>query len=164
MSTPSPSPSYTLTPFTPSHIPQTSELLFTSKLGLTINRLLFKNWPNEEVQRRNYTAVLESLPRSGVEALSVLDEQSGEVLGHLSLTRRRAVEIKSKEEKKEEEEKGGDGKQEVPDFFNPEVLSAVQAAVAELSSGLEGVDHLGTSLIPAPDSPCHTDIKMLNIT
>ncbi|KAL3490071.1 hypothetical protein BJX62DRAFT_207940 [Aspergillus germanicus] len=147
MSTPSATPSYILTPFTPSHIPQTSELLFTSKLALTINRLLFKNWPNEAVQRRNYTAVLDSLPRSGVEALSVLDEDSGEVLAHLSLTRKRAVEKGNKEEEKAVEE------QEVPDFFDPEVLSAVHAAVAELSCGLEGVGHLEITYIIV--SPTH---------
>jgi hypothetical protein len=144
------SPSYTLTPFSPTHIPQTSELLFTSKLGLTINRLLFKNWPNEAVQRRNYSSVLESLPRSGVEALSVLDEDSGEVLGHLCITRKRAVE--KKEENKGEEKAVEE--QEVPDFFNPEVLSAVQAAVSELSSGLS-VDHLGTLQIPSSVPKSH---------
>ncbi|KAL2793937.1 hypothetical protein BJX66DRAFT_351492 [Aspergillus keveii] len=149
MSTPPQSPSYILTHFTPSHIPQTSELLFSSKLGLTINRLLFKNWPNEAVQRRNYTAVLESLPRSGVEALSVLDEDSGEVLGHLSLTRKMPAERKEEDKGEEKAVK----EQEVPDIFTPEVLSAVQAAVSELSSGLEGVDHLEITYIIV--SPTH---------
>ncbi|CEL10582.1 hypothetical protein ASPCAL13699 [Aspergillus calidoustus] len=159
MSTASPSSSYTLVPFSPSRIPQTAELLFTSKLGLTINRLLFKNWPNEEIQRRNYTAVLEGQPRSGSEALSVLDEVSGEVLGHLSITRKRPL-----QEKKDniEEEKAGEGKQEVPDFFNPEVLAAVQSAVGELSSWLDGVDHLEiTYIIVAPAHRNHGIGRML---
>ncbi|KAJ0422004.1 hypothetical protein BJY00DRAFT_311406 [Aspergillus carlsbadensis] len=158
-------PSYKLTPFDASHIPQTAELLLASKLGLTINRLLFNNWPNEAVQRRNYTAVLENLSGSGIEALSVLDERSGDVVGHLSITRKMPVQGMSMSMgASEEEEEDGLRKapQDVPDFFNREVLAAVQAAVTELSSGLEDVDHFEiTYIIIAPTHRTHGIGKML---
>lgn len=51
-------PGYTLRPVQSSDIPVLGDLLYNSKLALTINRLLFKDWPNEAAQRRNYAAVL----------------------------------------------------------------------------------------------------------
>ncbi|KAL3461728.1 acyl-CoA N-acyltransferase [Aspergillus heterothallicus] len=138
---------FKLTPFTPAHIPETAELLFTAKLGLTINRLLFKNWPNETVQRQHYTAVLEDTSASGIESLSVVDEVSGQVLGHLSITWRKPAGLESEDPKEESERKIRGELSEVPAFFDPEVLAAVQAAVVELGKGLEELDHLAITYI-----------------
>ncbi|KAL2830968.1 hypothetical protein BJY01DRAFT_254466 [Aspergillus pseudoustus] len=147
MSTPS-STSYKLILFDPAHITETAELLYISKLGLTINRLLFKDWPNEAMQRKNYTSVIENLPGSEFEGITAVDEVSGEVLAHLAIRRKTPV------ANNDEEEKGKGGAAaaapaapEIPEFFNAEVFSAVRAAVSELSQGLEEVDHLELTYI-----------------
>ncbi|KAL3480443.1 acyl-CoA N-acyltransferase [Aspergillus californicus] len=70
------STTYTIRPMEKSDILETGEMLYKSKLALTINRLLFKNWPDTEAQRNNYTGTLENLDFSIMEPLSVVDNAS----------------------------------------------------------------------------------------
>ncbi|KAL4782615.1 hypothetical protein BJX76DRAFT_332286 [Aspergillus varians] len=137
-----PSNNYTIRPMEPSDIPETSELLYESKLALMVNRLLFKNWPNEEIQRKNYRSVFDNLEHSPGDKLSVIANASGEVVGHFTVTRRQPA-------KKVEEPNplGNEGQKkralpEVPEHFNAEVLSAVQNACMELERVMEDTDHL----------------------
>lgn len=133
-------PGYTIRPVQSSDIPALSDLLYESKLNLTINRLLFKDWPNEAVQRRNYAAIFESLDRSKTEFVSVVDDGTGEVVGHFALTRRRPTPSTETQSIPSGQE------QEVPDFFNGEVLAAVGAAVTELTQDTKDIDHYGKHL------------------
>lgn len=113
---------YTLCPIEPSDIHPLADLLYTSKLALTINRLLFRSWPNEAIQRNNYLSALEGLDPSMSESLSVIDDQSGEPVGLLALNRRRPADAPSGNDPEGEKPKQ---QQEISDFFNPEVLATV---------------------------------------
>ncbi|KAE8395654.1 hypothetical protein ETB97_011247 [Aspergillus alliaceus] len=126
--------SYTIRPVQASDIPALADLLYTSKLSLTINRLLFKEWPNEAIQRQNYFRAVDSIDKSEPESLTVVDKASGEIIGHLAFNRRLPVQ-------KLEEPKPETGKQDLPDFFNPEVVTAVLSAVAELKQDTKSIDH-----------------------
>ncbi|KAL2863198.1 GNAT family N-acetyltransferase [Aspergillus lucknowensis] len=156
---------YTTTTFNDSYISETSELLFNAKLGLTINRLLFKNWPNEAIQRKNYRAVLENLDRSKTEALSVVDNASGEVVAHLSITRKQPLAKRGQNILSSNEDKEQTKDAEVPEYFNPVVLSAVQSAVAELARGLGDIDHLElTYIIVKPEHRgCGIGIRLMEL-
>ncbi|KAL4765362.1 GNAT family N-acetyltransferase [Aspergillus foveolatus] len=85
-----PSPLYTSRQVERSDLGALEELLFTSKLSLTINRLLFNDWPNEAAQRRDYRAALEhqDLESDDRESLSVIDNASGKLIGCIALCRR----------------------------------------------------------------------------
>lgn len=120
---------YTLRPTEPSDIHPLADLLYTSKLALTINRLLFKSWPNEPIQRSNYLSALECFDPPTSESMSVIDDQSGEPVGLLALNRRRPADAPSGNDPEGEE---SEQQPEVPDFFNPEVLATVSEAAGEL--------------------------------
>lgn len=62
---------------------------YRSKLTLTINRLLFKNWPNEAIRLQNYASTVEGMETSTADSLSGIDSDSGEVIGPLALTQRK---------------------------------------------------------------------------
>lgn len=126
---------YTIRPFETGDVTATGELLFTQKLGLTINRLLFKNWPNEEAQRKNYTSTLANLDPASMESLTVVENASGEIVGHLTMTRKKPA---------PKTENPGNGKEgEVPDHFNPAVLSTVMKVAGELDAVMKDTDHIG---------------------
>ncbi|OJJ00779.1 hypothetical protein ASPVEDRAFT_40305 [Aspergillus versicolor CBS 583.65] len=139
-----PSDKYTIRQFEASDVAATGELLFTQKLGLTINRLLFKNWPNEEAQRKNYTSTLANLDPATMEALTVVENASGEIVGHLIMTRKRPA---------PKTENAGNGKEgEVPDHFNADVLSAVMRVASELDVVMKDTDHIElTYMIVKPE-------------
>ncbi|KAE8371403.1 acyl-CoA N-acyltransferase [Aspergillus bertholletiae] len=128
------SPSYTIRPVELPDIPALGELLYTSKLALTINRLLFKDWPNEAAQRQNYLGALKGIEVDSPESRTVVDNVSGKVIGHLALNRRRPVETP-------EQPRGEATKRDLPDFFTPEVVTAVLEAVAEISQEVKTIDH-----------------------
>lgn len=130
---------YTIRPFEAGDVAATGELLFTQKLGLTINRLLFKNWPNEEAQRKNYTRTVANLDPGTMEALTVVENASGEIVGHLTMTRKKPA------PKDEGPGSGNDnGKdKEIPDYFNADVLSTVIKVAKELDAVMKDTDHIG---------------------
>ncbi|KAF7587106.1 hypothetical protein BBP40_007712 [Aspergillus hancockii] len=132
-------PSYTIRPVEHTDIPALAEILYMSKLALTINRLLFKDWPNATIQRQNYLAAIQGTDSPGSESLSVVDNESGEVIGHLALTRRPANDTERPED--------GEEKSALPDFFNPEVVTAVLDAVAHLARGTKTADHYEVTYI-----------------
>lgn len=122
---------YSILPVAPSDLPTIAEFLYSSKLKLTINRLLFKDWPNEAAQRRQYTGAVEgALADPNTESLKAVDAASGEIVGYLAVTRKSATRPAAEVEKS------------VPEAFNPEVYQAVIRAAGELSKEMEGVDHL----------------------
>ncbi|KAL4969879.1 GNAT family N-acetyltransferase [Aspergillus stella-maris] len=136
---------YTIRPFENADIPATGELLYQSKFKLTINRLLFNNWPNAEIQRQNYMSTLENLDLKIMESLTVIDDKSGQVVGHLTVTRKRLTSKKAQISE-------ADGDEDAPthrttDFFNADVVEAVQEACMELDKPMADVDHLNLTFI-----------------
>ncbi|KAE8414454.1 acyl-CoA N-acyltransferase [Aspergillus pseudocaelatus] len=143
--------SYTIRPVELSDIPALGDLLYTSKLALTINRLLFKNWPNEAAQRQNYLGALEGIEVDSPESRTVVDNVTGEVIGHLALNRRRPVE-------RPEQSHGGIKKPDLPDFFAPEVVTAVLEAVATIDQEVETTDRYEITYIVVKSEYRHRGI------
>ena len=128
-------------PVSPSDLPTLGDFLYSCKLTLTINKLLFKEWPNEATQKPIYTGAVERANKDPeVEDLKVVDEKSGEIVAYLALTRKRPA---AKTEQPPAEDNGEGKKQDAPDFFNPDVLSLVGATSAEIAKEMEGIDHFG---------------------
>ncbi|KAL4884886.1 acyl-CoA N-acyltransferase [Aspergillus karnatakaensis] len=137
-----PGPDYTIRPFQPSDLAQSTEILYNAKLGLTINRLLYKNWPNAAAQRQNYRSTLENLDPATMESLTVVDNDTGEVVGHITVTRKNPSAL----EVKKDIDTTSAGPQ-IPDYFDPEVLAAVQATAAKLDKQFHDLDHLELTYI-----------------
>ncbi len=68
--------SINIVPVQSSNIPTLgAELLYPQKLALTINRLLFRDWPNETEQKSIYTGAVESALRDpSVECLKAVND------------------------------------------------------------------------------------------
>ena len=131
--------SNSILPVSSSDLPIIGDFLYSSKLSLTINRLLFKDWPNEATQRPLYAGAVESgFKDPSVECLKVVDDDSRDIVGYLGLKRKRPA------NKEQYTDAGnGGGKQNIPDGLNPDVLSAVSTAVTEIAKEMEGTDHFG---------------------
>lgn len=137
---------FSIVPATPEDLPAIASLVHTSKQTLTINRVLFKDWPNEAAQRPIYAAAVEAGFRDPqTQTLKAVDDTTGEILGHLVFATRRAA-TESKGPIKDESGKAGDDG--VPECFNPGVLRMVGEAVTELRKDWEGVDHCGQFSYP----------------
>ena len=135
---------YTFRPVQSSDAAVLGGILYRSKRALTINRLLFNDWPNEAIQLQNYTSTIEGVDDTMADSLSVVDNDSGDVIGLLALTRKKQAPAG------ESEKKAADASQEeTPGFFNAEVLGAVMAAVDELAVETK-VDHYGRAFSQEP--------------
>ncbi|EXJ92879.1 hypothetical protein A1O3_01433 [Capronia epimyces CBS 606.96] len=128
---------HSILPVVESDVPLLGELLFQSKLQLTINRLLWNDWPNEAAQRPQYArAVRGGFNDDSVENLKVVDNKTGEIIGFLGLSRKRPAKTKQAQP--------GPGDQgNVPAHFNPDVLAAVNVAVSKCTEGRDAIDHYG---------------------
>jgi hypothetical protein len=136
-------PNHSILPVSASDLPTLANFVRLSKLPLTINRLLFKDWPNESAQIAVYTNSVESAFKDpSIDFLKVVDDISGEILGHLVLTRKRSD---NTELSKREGE--GEGNQQIPDGFEPEVYAAVVSAGTEVHKAVEGIDHFGRLIL-----------------
>jgi hypothetical protein len=143
---------HTIHPVEKSDLPTLSALVGASKLALTINRLLFKDWPNEVAQKPLYTGAVEGgFANPAFTSLKVVDNETGELVGYLGLTRKRPA-VTATEEKKEEEKASGDLLNSVPFGIVPEVLKEVARVVGEVESGnvFAGKDYYGKLNIPRP--------------
>jgi hypothetical protein len=133
------STNHSIHPVLSTDLPTLAQFLQESKLGLTINRLLFKDWPNEAAQRAIYTnAVASGFKNPQVQSFKVVDDdddEAGLIIGHLVVSRKRPAGA-------EAPTGDGDGKQTVPDGMEGEVFAAVGAAIAAIDTA-KGVDHLG---------------------
>jgi hypothetical protein len=127
-------------PVTPDDLPTLIQFLHESKLALTINRLLWKDWPNDICQRPQYINAIESSFKSeSCEIFKAVEDESGSIVGHLVLTLRKPAtsEVKGAVEE-------GDGKPKIPKGINEEILAVVATFAAEVDT-LKDVEHLGES-------------------
>ncbi|RFU34901.1 hypothetical protein B7463_g1493, partial [Scytalidium lignicola] len=135
---------HSILPVTSSDLPTLANFLHSSKLRLSINRLLFKHWPNEATQKPLYSNAVESgFKNTSAESLKVIDDESRDIIGYLVLTRKRPVNTEQQPTDKE----NGERKQTIPDGLNPDVLSAISNAVAKVEKEIEGIDHLELTYI-----------------
>jgi hypothetical protein len=134
------STSFTVSPIENSDLPAVSRNLAASKLPLTINRLLYKNWPNEEAQLAQCTKTIEGAFKNPLNVLflKAIDNKSGEIVGHIAVTHKSAGDTKLGPGISV----GEDAKPIAPDGMNEDVFRAVIQSVAEISTH-QDVEHLG---------------------
>jgi hypothetical protein len=130
-------------PVTSDDLPTLIQFLHESKLALTINRLLWKDWPNDICQRPQYINAIESSFKSeSCEIFKAVDDESGMIVGHLVLTLRKPAtsEVRAATEE-------GDEKPKIPNGINEEVLAVVAKFAAEVET-LKDVEHFGVFFRP----------------
>jgi len=133
---------FSILPVDRSDLSVIADFVHSSKLSLTINRLLFKDWPNEAAQKAVYTKAVESaFDDPSVEGLKAL--MNGEIVGYVGLTRKRPAKNVTDRPLATDE----DGMPPPPDHFNPEVLMMVSNAVTEINKEMEGIDHFELTYI-----------------
>jgi hypothetical protein len=99
----------------------------------------FKDWPNEVAQKPLYTHAVESgFKDPSVDCLKVVDDESGDIVGYLVLTRKRPANTE-----RPTDEENGDEKQNMPDGVGPDVYTTGLKAVTEITKAMEGTDHFG---------------------
>lgn len=108
------------------------DFLYSSKLALTINRVLVKDWPNEAKQNKNYSAsIASSLMDPNMECLKAVDVQSGNIVGFVVLGR-----------KKQSSGKDGSASDRIaPEWVNSDLFDEVMQASAYLDRQSETFDH-----------------------
>lgn len=129
---------YHILPVEPLDLPILAEFVYHSKLNLTINRLVYKDWPNEVAQRHQYALAVEGgFNNPKTESLKVVDA-SGEIVGYLALTR-----IHPTNANEPADEDKWSQQQSATDVFNQDALNAVIQGVAELAEVTKTMDHYG---------------------
>lgn len=125
---------YSVLPLLLEDVPTLAEFVQESKLCLTVNRLLFKNWPAYDVQKEHYgKGVCPNFDDPLVTRFKVIHNDSKEVVGHLVVTRVKPVEAKPDD---------ASSSASAPDYFDAGVLAEVKRMVSELDTE-RAVDRLG---------------------
>jgi GNAT superfamily N-acetyltransferase len=129
-------------PVAVSDLPMLAEFVHSSKLCLTINRLLYLDWPNDAAQKPQYRRAVESSFNDDmVQCLKAVDEESNELVGYLVLTPKTPIEARK------DTEIGSDAEeQRVPKGMHAGVWSAVTNAAAEINRETDSLDHLGMQI------------------
>ncbi|KAF2713410.1 hypothetical protein K504DRAFT_369076 [Pleomassaria siparia CBS 279.74] len=125
---------YSIHPLLHSSLPTLAQFVQDSKLGLTINRVLVKDWPNLAAQKEHYTKSIEANfenEASGRWKVVVGGGEDGEMVGHLVLTRVGRGDGKGGGHG--EEGGGKPGGRTAPGFMNDAVFAAVMDAVEALA-------------------------------
>ncbi|KAJ5917887.1 hypothetical protein N7454_010262 [Penicillium verhagenii] len=137
--------SYAIYPVISSDLPALGNLIHAAKLALSINRLIFLNWPNEKLQSSLYSqAVRTGYENPAAECFKAVDNETGEIIGYIVLTRK-TPESKDKNSQ-------GDVEQTVPDGLNPPLLAEVTNAtkqIAEVVSDKHRLDVVYICVKPA---------------
>jgi hypothetical protein len=133
--------SFSIIPATLADLPVLARLLCDTKLTLKINRLLWKDWPNEILQLSKCRRAIEgSFGNPASKNLKLIDNDSGEIIGHLTLTPRNLS--------AEKVQLSADQKPAAPEpGMNAEVALAVNNAITILSAKRND-EHLGTQTPP----------------
>ncbi|KAH7131001.1 hypothetical protein EDB81DRAFT_905789 [Dactylonectria macrodidyma] len=133
--------SYSTLPVEGADVPTIAEHLLHCKLNLTINRLLYANWPNEAVQRRQCNKAVDGgFNDPNTENLKVVDDATGELVGYLGLTRKYPPNA-------EKPSDGADKESDVPEIFVPHVYKAVVKTVGEVLEETNKTDHFDVTYI-----------------
>lgn len=129
---------YHILPVESADLATLAEFVYESKLSLTINRLVYKDWPNEVAQRHQYTLAVEGgFNNPNIESLKAVDA-SGEIVGYLALTR---IHPKTTEEPADKNK--WSQQQSATDVFDQDVLKAVIQGVAAVAEGTQTLDRYG---------------------
>ncbi|KAJ5572502.1 hypothetical protein N7450_009486 [Penicillium hetheringtonii] len=127
---------YSILPVMEADLPFLAEFIHAAKLRLTINRLLFEDWPNDPVQTKMYTnAVRSGFKDPDTEGFKAVDNNSKEIVGYFVLARKRPSQKPPQYEIREISSQG------TPEGLNPLLFAEVMAASAKIEKEVEGTDH-----------------------
>ena len=139
---------YSISPVSSSDLPTLASFTHSSKLALSINRLIFQPWPNEPVQRALYTHAVESAYEDpSMKCFKAVEDESNEIIGYFVIARRQPVSSKG-EPSTDTNSHNASGGQDMPDGLNLGLLTEVNKATAEIAKDTEGIDRLGKSSLP----------------
>ncbi|KAJ5768256.1 hypothetical protein N7533_000839 [Penicillium manginii] len=128
-------PNYSILPVEEADLPFLAKFVHASKLRLSINRLLFEDWPNETIQMKMYTDAVTSVFKDpNTECFKAVDTDSNEIIGYFVLARKRPA------QKLPEYELGANPDQETPEGMNPSLFVEVMIASAEIAKATENMD------------------------
>ena len=123
---------YSILPIAPDDTSSVARMLCDAKITLSINRFLFKDWPNPAAQWENYSNAIKSgFGDPDRESVKVVDNKTGNIIGHFVTTHQ-------KPQDKQPEPANKDA-----DYLVPEILNLVMDAVKGLQKGVEGIEHIG---------------------
>lgn len=111
-------------------------LLHANKLDLSINRLIIKDWPNDEAQRKLYRGALEgALHSTDIEDWKAVDNETGAIAGYVAYTVQRP---------KTEDTMPSRGPEDaVPEGVVPEVFKAITQATNVITRATPNVERIG---------------------
>lgn len=122
--------------------PTLATFVHSAKLARSINRLIFNNWPNEELQKKLYTGAVESsFADPETECFKAVDDDSREIIDYVVLSRKQPSKKLSSIHGSENAQEG------VPDGLNPGLMGEVMSATAGIAMEVEGMDRLGEFLL-----------------
>ncbi|KAJ5594053.1 uncharacterized protein N7459_000261 [Penicillium hispanicum] len=129
-------PDYSIAAVASSDLPTLARFIHDAKLALSINRLIFLDWPNEPVQSRQYTSAVQSgYDDPSIECFKAVDNHSQEIIGYFVLGRKRSV-----EKTPPIDIKNDDSKADVPEGLNPALLAEVVNATSLIARETEDID------------------------
>jgi hypothetical protein len=136
--------SFSILPVEEADLSTLAQFVQESKLPLTINRLLIKNWPNHEFQKENANnAVGRNVKNPSTARFKAVDEESGLMVGHIVLTLKKPYEA----DDAHPATLPGNDQPSVPNGMVEEVFRTVVATASELDTEKD-VDHLGELFSP----------------
>ncbi|PKX98509.1 GNAT family N-acetyltransferase [Aspergillus novofumigatus IBT 16806] len=129
---------YAISPVESSDLLFLAKFIHSAKLSLSINRLLYQPWPNETIQKRQYTGAVEgAFADSSMECFKATDGESNAIIGYIVFARKAAT----KEDPMAPVKAGSpDDGPNAPEGMNPGVLAEVTAANMDISKATEHID------------------------
>jgi hypothetical protein len=132
------SPEYSIVPVLEADLPFLANLTHAAKLSLSINRLIFENWPNEVLQKEMYSnAVLRGYSEPSLECFKAVDANSNEIIGYFVLARKQPVEEDLIDNGNEA------SRQATPDGLNRGLYGELITATTKIAKRTEAIDRFG---------------------
>ncbi|KAJ5116131.1 hypothetical protein N7456_000479 [Penicillium angulare] len=127
---------YTIEPVVEADLPTLGNFLHSAKLALSINRLIFLNWPNDKLQISLYSkAVKSGHENPSAECFKAVDNNTQEIIGYIVLGK------KAPEEPEQDTGKERDAPtQAPPEGLNPPLLAEVNGAVGGVLKTVQDKD------------------------
>jgi GNAT superfamily N-acetyltransferase len=131
---------HSVQPFVQADVPTQANFLVAAKLQLSINRFLFKDWPNEPAQRAMYTdAAKGNFEGAENTCLKIVNDASGDMVGYIVITHRPAGKpLFAKNDPNANQEQ----QPSTPEGFNPEVLPTVVKMIEDVHKEMNGIEHI----------------------
>lgn len=143
---------FSLLPTKKEDITVLGDLLFHSKLSLSINRLLWKAWPNETVQREQYAATIAGAHNDpNMLDFKTVDEKTGQIIGYICFARNKGTNQPSSGDQihsptDTEGSPTATPTKDIPTGVDPEVLAGAVKACDEVEKGMNLAESYGKQM------------------